>query len=160
MAMCCVLASALIIVVSMTLQVPFLALSMIAVFFGMQENYALSRMLIIVGVMGVVVAVFASILLLKFTIDYPMLRLLGAGLIGFCGVYLLRVSKPLAAAGFLIALAAVYAQSLVDIINNGYNGNPDPAHALGSRRRHLSHPRGPVGHAPAPILPPGPPAEG
>ncbi len=119
MAMCYVLASALIIVVSMTLQVPFLALSMIAVFFGMQENYALSRMLIIVGVMGVVVAVFASILLLKFTIDYPMLRLLGAGLIGFCGVYLLRVSKPLAAAGFLIALAAVYAQSLVDIINNG-----------------------------------------
>jgi multidrug resistance protein MdtO len=119
MAMRYVLASALIIVVSMTLQVPFLTLSMIAVFFGMQENYALSRMLIIVGVTGVVVAVFASILLLKFTIDYPMLRILGAGLIGFGGVYLLRTSKPLAAAGFLIALAAVYAQSLVDIINDG-----------------------------------------
>jgi multidrug resistance protein MdtO len=114
-----VLGSAVIIIDSLALQVPFLTLALVAFFFAMQENYTLSRKLTIMGLVAATGTIALSILLIKFTIDHPMLRILGAGLIAFAGVYLLRISKQLAPAGFLMAFGVVYAQSLVDIIQNG-----------------------------------------
>jgi multidrug resistance protein MdtO len=111
------LSSTLVIVCSMALQVPFLSLSLIAVFFTAQENTVLTRLTGIVLVIGVTVAVLAAILHLMFTIDHPMLRVLGACAIAFCGMYFLRISK-LGPIGFLLALVVVYAQSLVDSYDN------------------------------------------
>ena len=114
-----VLASAVIIVNSMALEVPFLTLALIALFFAMQDNYTLSRKLTILGLVTATFTIALSILLIKFTIEHPLLRILGAGLIVFTGIFLLRISKQLAPAGFLLAFGVVYAQSLVDIIHNG-----------------------------------------
>jgi multidrug resistance protein MdtO len=111
------LSSALVIVCSMALQVPFLSLSLIAVFFTAQENTVLTRLTGIVLIIGVTLAVLAAILHLKLTIDHPMLRVLGAFVFVFCGMYFLRISK-LGAIGFLLALVVVYAQSLVDSYDN------------------------------------------
>ncbi|WP_035374352.1 FUSC family protein, partial [Pseudoduganella violaceinigra] len=104
----------LVIVCSMTLQVPSLTLSLIMVFFTAQENTVLTRMSGIALIIGSTLAVASSLLLVKFTIDVPMLRILGAALIAFCGMYFLRASKR-GAIGFLVALIVVYAQSMADI---------------------------------------------
>ncbi|KRC00913.1 hypothetical protein ASE26_21580 [Duganella sp. Root198D2] len=103
-----------VIVCSMALQVPSLSLSLIMVFFTAQENTVLTRMSGIVLIIGSILSVAASILLLKFFIDAPMLRILGAALVAFCGMYFMRSNK-LGAIGFLVALIVVYGQSMADI---------------------------------------------
>lgn len=111
------LCSAIVIVCSMTLQVPFLALSLIMVFFTAQENTVLTRLSGIVLVIGTTLAIALSLLLLKLTIDNPMLRLLGAGAIAFCGMYFMRISK-LGSIGYLVALFVFYSQSFADLYDN------------------------------------------
>jgi multidrug resistance protein MdtO len=111
------LSSTLVIVCSMTLQVPFLALSLIAVFLTAQENTVLTQRTGIVLLIGATVAVLVAILHLKLTIDRPMLRILGSCVIAFCGMYFLRLSK-LGPIGFMLALVVVYAQTLVDYFDN------------------------------------------
>lgn len=102
-----------VIVCSMTLQVPMLSLSLIMVFFTAQENTVLTRMSAIGLLAGSTLAVLASLMLLKFTLEYPMLRILCAAMIAFCGMYFLRTSK-LGAIGFLVALLVVNAQAMAD----------------------------------------------
>jgi multidrug resistance protein MdtO len=102
-----------VIVCSMTLQLPLLSLSLIMVFFTAQENTVLTRMSATALLAGSTLAVIASIVLLKFTLDVPLLRILGAGLIAFCGMYFFRTSK-LGAIGFLVALLVVNAQGMAD----------------------------------------------
>jgi len=102
-----------VIVCSMALQIPMLSLSLIMVFFTAQENTVLTRMSAIGLLAGSTLAVLASLLLLKFTLEYPMLRILGAALIAFCGMYFLRTSKR-GAIGFLVALLVVNAQGMAD----------------------------------------------
>ena len=109
-----VISSAVVIVCSMALQIPFLALSLIAVFFTAHENTVLSRLSGVLLLMGTTLGVALPILLFKFTLGYPMWRVLGAFAIGFCAMYFMRISK-LGAAGFLAAVLVVYAQSLADI---------------------------------------------
>jgi multidrug resistance protein MdtO len=98
---------------SMALQVPSLSLSLIMVFFTSQENTVLTRMSGMSLIAGSTLAALASILLLKFTIDYPMLRILCAALITFCGMYFLRASR-FGAVGFLVALLVFNAQAMAD----------------------------------------------
>lgn len=113
------LSSALVIVISMALQVPFLALSLITVFFTAQENTVLTKLSGIVLMIGTTLAVAASILLLKLTLDYPLLRILGACAIAFCGMYFMRISK-FGSIGFLVTLVVIYGQSFPD-----YNNDPE-----------------------------------
>ncbi|WP_243405480.1 FUSC family protein [Solimicrobium silvestre] len=101
----------------MTLQVPSLALSLIMVFFTAQENTVLTRLSGIVLAVGATLAVILSMLLLKMTMDYPVLRIFGAALIGFCGMYFMRISK-LGTIGYLVALFVINLQSLVDVSND------------------------------------------
>lgn len=102
-----------VIVCSMALQIPMLSLSLIMVFFTAQENTVLTRMSAIGLLAGSTLAVLVSLVLLKFTLEHPMLRILGAALIAFCGMYFLRTSK-LGAIGFLVALLVVNAQGMAD----------------------------------------------
>ncbi|MBB1635614.1 FUSC family protein [Cupriavidus sp. UME77] len=74
-----VVATALVIVISMALEVPSLPLSLIMVFFTAQENTVLTRLSGIVLMIGATIAVVIGLLLVKFTINYPMLRILAIG---------------------------------------------------------------------------------
>ena len=112
-----VLASAIVILIAMTLQVPFLALSLIMVFFTAQDNTVFTRKSAIVLLIGATLAVSLSLLLIKFTMDYPLMRILCASVIVFCGMYFMRISK-LGSIGFLVALLVIDQQSQVDVINN------------------------------------------
>jgi Predicted membrane protein len=109
--------SALVITISMTLQVPFLALSLIMVFFTAQENTVLTKLSGIILIAGATTSIVLSICLLKYTMGYPAWRVLGACVIGFCGMYFMRISK-LGAIGYMITIVTIYAQSLVDYYDN------------------------------------------
>jgi len=107
------LSTALVVVISMTLAVPLLPISLLMVFFTAQENVVLTRLSGIVLLIGTAIAVIVSLLLVKLTINYPLLRILDACVIAFCGMYFMRISK-LGPVGFLLALFVFYFQSFVD----------------------------------------------
>ena len=109
------LSCAIVILCSMTLQLPFLAVSLIIIFFTVQENAVLTRVSALVLISGSTLAVLALLLLLKWTIDLPLLRLSGTALIALCGLVFMRTSK-FGGAGFLLALFTTNLQGMADVI--------------------------------------------
>ena len=65
----------IVIVCSLSLHVPMLALSLLIVFFVGQENTALTRLTSIVMVVGSTTIIILMLLLLKFTMGEPLLRI-------------------------------------------------------------------------------------
>lgn len=108
------LSSAIAILVSQTLQVPWLAISLIAIFFITQSNIVLTRMIGTLFFVSSTLAIGAAILVLKFTYDYPMLRILLSSTLFFLSVFLMRVTK-VGVLFFLMALIVIYVQSFVDL---------------------------------------------
>ncbi|MDB5991634.1 MAG: hypothetical protein JWQ10_3037, partial [Herbaspirillum sp.] len=111
------IASAIVIVVSMALQVPFLALSLIAIFSTTLQNTFLTRLSGLLATIGLTLAVACTLLLLRLTLDVPLLRILCSMLILLGAMYFLRTNK-LGGMGFLVGLAVIYTQSAVDTVSN------------------------------------------
>ncbi|RKT27553.1 multidrug resistance protein MdtO [Paraburkholderia sp. RAU2J] len=109
----CMLTSAIVIVASMTLEVPELALSLLVVFYVTQANVVLTRLVGLMFIVGSTLGIGLSILLMKFTFDYPLLRIVMASLLFFGSVYLLRVLK-IGVVFFIVAIIVIYVQSFVD----------------------------------------------
>lgn len=112
------LGCALVIVVSMTLQVPFLALSLLVVFYVTQTNVVLTRLIGSLFVLGSTLAVGLSILLLKFTYDLPLLRILGTSLLFFCSTFLMRTTR-IGTVFFIVGIVVIYSQSFADLTDQG-----------------------------------------
>ncbi len=108
------LSSAIAIVISQTLQVPWLALSLITIFFITQSNIVITRTIGILFFVSSTLAIGAAILVLKFTYDYPMLRILLSSMLFFLSVFLMRVTK-IGVLFFVMALVVIYTQSFVDL---------------------------------------------
>ncbi|OAJ55066.1 multidrug transporter [Paraburkholderia ginsengiterrae] len=109
----CVLTSAIVIVASMALEVPSLALSLLVVFYVTQSNVVITRLVGIMFMLGSTLAIGISILLLKFTFDYPLIRIVVASVLFFCSVYLMRVLK-VGPMFFIVAIVVIYVQTFVD----------------------------------------------
>jgi multidrug resistance protein MdtO len=114
----CVLGSAIVIVTSMTLQVPELALSLIVVFFVTQSNVVLSRVIALNIVIGSTCAIASAIVVFMLTFDYPLLRIAVASAVFFCCTYLLRAVTKFGLVFFVTALIVIYAQSFADRTDN------------------------------------------
>ncbi|WP_160109346.1 FUSC family protein [Pseudomonas izuensis] len=110
-----VLACALVIILSMSLEVPLLALSLILVFFVSQSNLVLTRMAGILFIVSATIAIGIAILLLKFTYGYPLLRILCASVVFLVSVFAMRATR-LGPLFFVVAIVTIYVQSLVDLI--------------------------------------------
>jgi multidrug resistance protein MdtO len=109
----CILTSAIVIVASMALEVPELALSLLVVFYVTQSNVVVTRLVGVMFIVGSTLGIGLSILLLKFTFDYPLLRIVVASLLFFGSVYLMRVLK-IGVVFFIVAIVVIYVQSFVD----------------------------------------------
>jgi multidrug resistance protein MdtO len=109
----CMLTSAIVIVASMALEVPELPLSLLVMFYVTQANVVVTRLVGIMFMVGSTLAIGLSILLLKFTFDYPLLRIVVASVVFFGSVYLLRVLK-IGVVFFIVAIVVIYVQSFVD----------------------------------------------
>ena len=109
----CLLTSAIVIVASMALEVPSLALSLLVVFYVTQSNVVVTRLVGLMFIIGSTLGIGLSILLLKFTFDYPLLRIVVASLLFFGSVYLIRILK-IGVVFFIVAIVVIYAQTFVD----------------------------------------------
>ncbi|MGF6820915.1 multidrug resistance protein MdtO [Paraburkholderia atlantica] len=112
----CLLTSAIVIVASMALEVPEVALSLIVVFYVTQSNVVVTRLVGMLFIVGSTLAIGLSILLLIFAFDYPLVRIVVASVLFFCSVYLLRVTK-IGPVFFVVAIVVIYVQSFVDRID-------------------------------------------
>ncbi|MFM0081365.1 FUSC family protein [Paraburkholderia sediminicola] len=113
-----VLGCAIVLVVSMTLRVPEVALSLIAVFFVTQSNIVLTRLVALLAVIGTTCAIACIIGVYRLTFDYPLLRIVVASAIFFCSAYLMRAVAKLGLVFFLVSLIVIYAQTFVDQTDN------------------------------------------
>ncbi|MDR2981822.1 MAG: FUSC family protein [Puniceicoccales bacterium] len=114
MALNLIVPCAIVLLVSMGFRIPYVSLSIIVVFFVVQSNLTLTR---IVGVVIFIVAIVgtgANLLLLKYTYDYHALRLLSASVMVFFGIYAMRVSK-LGIVFYALSLEPLYVQSFADM---------------------------------------------
>jgi len=110
----CIVASAIVILVSMTLEVPYLVLSLFMVFCVTQANIVLTRLIGIMFVVGSTLAIGILIVMLEFTFDEPFLRILAASLLVLGSVYLSRVTK-IGIVFFAVAITVIYGQTFVDL---------------------------------------------
>lgn len=113
------ISSVIVIIISMTLNVPQLSYSLLVIFFATQQNIVLTRIIFPLFILVNTLAVGCSILILKFTIDYPMLRLLVSAVALVTMLYLMRSSKKMGFLFFGMAITVTYSQSFVDLTSNG-----------------------------------------
>lgn len=105
------LSCAVMIVLFMTLHIPFLAVALIVVFYVSQPNVLMIKLVSVVFVVTVSVALGGVLLIIKWTYDYPLIRLVASVILFFCAIYLMRVLGKLGLAFFVVALAVIYAQT-------------------------------------------------
>jgi multidrug resistance protein MdtO len=113
----CLLGSAVVIVTSLTLEVPILMLSLITVMAVTQANVVVVRLVGIVAILGTTLAIGTTILLFKFTFDYPLMRILAASALFFGSVYMMRIAK-VGVVFFFVAIVVIFAQTFVDQTDN------------------------------------------
>ncbi|MEQ0418728.1 FUSC family protein, partial [Klebsiella sp. JB_Kp045] len=105
------LSCAVLITLFMTLQIPFLAVALIVVFYVSQPNVLMIKLVSVVFFVTVSVALGGVLLIIKWTYDYPLIRLAASVALFFCAIYLMRVLGKLGLAFFVVALAVIYAQT-------------------------------------------------
>ncbi len=105
------LSCAVLIILFMTLQIPFLAVALIVAFYVSQPNVMMIKLVSVLFFITVSVALGGMLLIIKWTYDYPLIRLVASVLLFFCSVYLMRVLGKLGLAFFVVALVVIYAQT-------------------------------------------------
>ncbi|BEO64186.1 multidrug transporter subunit MdtO [Serratia marcescens] len=113
------ISSVIVIVISLTLNVPMLSYSILVIFFGTQQNTVLTHLVFPFLVIAQSLAVGFAIFILKFTIDYPIIRLLFTAVTLMLLLYWMRSSKKMGPLLFMVAITVTYAQSFVDQTPNG-----------------------------------------
>jgi uncharacterized membrane protein YccC len=101
------------VIISMTLQVPELALTAYMVFFISKENKRLTAITGIGGVIGMSIAIGVSLVLYKLTYGHPELRIPGMAIALFLGMWLSRI-LVLGPIGFIIGFFVAYTQSVAE----------------------------------------------
>ena len=107
----------LVTIISMFLEVPEAAISAYMVFFITKENRVLTMLTSTLLILGVTVSIGASLLLYRYTFDYPALRIPVMAVAIFAGMYLSRVFVvgPLGfITGFVVALTQSTAENIPD----------------------------------------------
>jgi uncharacterized membrane protein YccC len=112
-----VITIALVVIISMTLQIPEALLSAYMVFFVSKENKVVTTVIGIMLALGVTIGIGLSLIAYRFTFDYPELRVPNIALILFLGFFALRVLSigPL---GFGIGFVFAATQSIAELVPN------------------------------------------
>ena len=108
-------AAVLCVIISMTLQVPWLDITAYMVFFASKETKFLTTVTGVIGAIGLTIGVGLTLLLYKFTYGHPELRIPAMAIVLFLGMWLSRVFVigPL---GFLIGFVVSYSQSIAESV--------------------------------------------
>ena len=108
---------ALVTVISMALRVPEAAVSAYMVVFVTKENRVVTTLAGALAILGITVAIAASLLIDRYTFDYPVLRIPSMAAALFAGMFLSRVFAigPL---GFAIGFVVAVTQGASDDVPN------------------------------------------
>ena len=101
------------VIISMTLQVPELAVTAYMVFFMSKESKYLTTLTGLLALIGLTIAIAGTLLLYTFTYGHPELRIPGMAIALFLGMYLSRVFV-LGPLGFIIGFIVAVSQSVGD----------------------------------------------
>jgi len=101
------------IIISMSLQVPELAVSAYMVFFFSQKTKTLTTIAGLVGLIGLTISIGATLLLYKFTYGHPELRIPVIAIAVFLGMWLSRVFV-IGVLGFVVGFVVAYSQSIAE----------------------------------------------
>lgn len=105
------LSCAAVISLFMWLQIPFLPVALIVVFYTSQSNVLMIKLVGIVFFITISISLGCALLIIKFTYDYPFLRLVASSGLFFSAIYLMRILGKLGMAFFVVALVVIYAQT-------------------------------------------------
>lgn len=103
------------VIISMTLQVPELAITAYMVFFISKESKSLTKLTGLLGFIGATIGTGLTLLLYKFTYGHPELRIPGMAIAIFLGMWLSRVFV-LGPLGFLIGFIVAVSQSVGEAV--------------------------------------------
>ena len=101
------------VIISMALQVPELALSAYMVFFISRETKALTTITGLGGLIGLTIAVGATLELFKFTYGHPEVRIPAMAIALFVGMWVSRI-LVIGSLGFIIGFVLSYSQSIAE----------------------------------------------
>jgi uncharacterized membrane protein YccC len=101
------------VIISMSLQVPELAVSAYMVFFFSQKTKTLTTIAGLVGLIGLTISIGATLLLYKFTYGHPELRIPVIAIAVFLGMWLSRVFV-IGVLGFVVGFVVAYSQSIAE----------------------------------------------
>lgn len=101
----------LVILLTVFLQLPFLDLGIIVIFFTVMENSVLTYLSAGLVICGALLVGVLDNLFLGLTIDYPIMRVLLSSLLVFFGMYFFRIAPLIGNIGYMWALCVIFLQS-------------------------------------------------
>lgn len=108
--------SLVVVFISMTLNVPLAAVSLIVLFYGVQSNAFFTRVVCVLFVIANIVDTGSLLLVLKFAYGYPLVRIVAASALLFFSMFMIRTNK-LGLMFFAVALVAAYGQTIPDSVD-------------------------------------------
>lgn len=103
---CCLL----VVIISMTFEIPFMAISLAVLFYGVQSNAFYTKFVAILFVVATVMEIGSMVLIYKWSYSYPLIRMIIASLIVLGCMFMVRTYK-LGLLFFAVAIIAVYGQT-------------------------------------------------
>ncbi|KVV40016.1 hypothetical protein WT27_14120 [Burkholderia territorii] len=111
----CLLSSAVVLIASQAMQVPFLPMSLFIVFFATQSNVVLTRLVTAAMFVGITLAIAVSVLLAKFTYGFPAWRVVLVVVLMLGCLFMMRASR-LGPMFYMIALVIANVQGYFDLV--------------------------------------------
>jgi len=106
----------LVVLISMTFEIPFMALSLAVLFYGIQSNAFYTKFVAILFVVATGMEIGSMFLIYKWSYSYPLIRMIVAGLIVLGCMFMMRTYK-LGLLFFAVAIVAVYGQTFPGMVD-------------------------------------------
>lgn len=106
----------LVVLISMTFEIPFMAISLAVLFYGVQSNAFYTKFVAILFVVATVLEMGSLFLIYKWSYGYPLMRLVIAGPILMGCMFMMRTHQ-LGLVFFAVAIVAIYGQTFPAMID-------------------------------------------
>ncbi|ECG8591738.1 multidrug efflux transporter permease subunit MdtO [Salmonella enterica subsp. salamae] len=106
----------LVVLISMTFEIPFLALSLAVLFYGIQSNAFYTKFVAILFVVATVLEIGSLFLIYKWAYSYPLIRMLIASVVVLFCMFMMRAHR-LGLVFFAVAIVAMYGQSFPGMLD-------------------------------------------
>lgn len=112
------LTCAILITLFMSLQMPLLSVALIVAFYASRSEVHTIGLLSVAFFVLISLIIGGIVLMLKFTYDFPLLRLIISSLLFLGAMFLMRALDKLGLAFFIVALAVIFAQTFPSLTGN------------------------------------------